>query len=331
METLRSVEIILQRLSDCPLNLVKVELETALTLLKGDPALFAVVRHIIETNPQALGTGPKAASLVTSFPNSSYESLDFANTPALRAALGYQVCESLLVQFASNSSRLMKSIEAIGGYYARFQHAGTDLRAHSESIRVFSEIFLRPLVDYLQLAMETQDKILYLLGRYRQRSEWFLDPDKIAEEVRAGGALENRLQRDLLGYIFDNGVDFSVESQAPRGGGRVDVLPVIPDRGHVPIEVKVFDGDSRTERHVSDGVQQAADYARTFNQPNAYYFVYNVAKDTSLRFPGSPLGANSFAVTRDDINVVCLVADLNRTLPSSQASELKLVEINLGR
>ena len=75
----------------------------------------------------------------------------------------------------------------------------------------------------------------------------------------------------------------------------------------------VFDGDSRTEEHVSDGVHQAADYARTFNQPNAYYFVYNVAKDTSIRFPGTPLGANSFVVARGDINAVCLVADLRRT------------------
>ena len=325
MQTLSNLETVLQRLSDCPLNLVGVELKTFLALLKGDSAMMPVIRRIIDTNTDALGSGPKAASIVNN-DNSGHENLEFASTPALRAALGYQVCESLVVQF-TNPSLLQKRLEAIGAYYARFQHANADLRSHSESVRVFSTVFLRPLVDYLSGAMALEDRILYLLSRYRQRSEWSLESGQLAAEVSQGGALENRLQKDLLRYIFDNGIDFSVESMTPRDGGRVDILPVIPDRGLVPIEVKVFDDATRTKSHVSEGIHQAADYARMFNQPTAYYFVYNIAKDTALVFGGSTLGANSTSVGIDEVNVICVVANLNRTLPSSRASELKRVTI----
>ena len=143
------------------------------------------------------------------------------------------------------------------------------------------------------------------------------------------GDLEDRLKKDLLKYLFDNDIEFSIESQEPSGGGKVDILPVLPDRGHLPVEVKVFDGDSRNRSYVSNGLAQAAEYGRKFNKPSAYYFVYNVAENRKLWIPGIETGRNVVKTNVGGIDVYSIVANLRITLPPSRAAEVEQVEIPL--
>ncbi len=327
MGTIHQLELIVERLQNCPRNLVRVELTMFRDQIESNPGMLTALQQIILSNEAALGGGPKAATLVNSIGSSGYSNLRFANTPALRAALGYQVCTVLLDSDFGKDIDFDTKVVKLGSHYASSQNPLSNPDNYSHAIKVFSMVFLRPLVSYLDGAMQTEERILFLLSRYKQRREWFTDAADIdvGHGDREDG--ETGLKKDILRYLFDNGVEFSVESQTPPGGGKVDVLAVLPDLGPLPIEVKVHDGENRNAVHVSRGIAQAADYGRKFNSLNAYFFVYNIAKDKVVTISGDRIGPN---VTRRHIGgiyVHSVVANLQITLPSSKASELQTIEI----
>ena len=296
MDTIRELEAILRRFERCPLNLARVELEMFRAALQRDIYFRTLLQDIIRRNEQSLGA--KAATIASDAKSSLWADLGFANSAALRAAVGYQVCECLLAE--RNAIVCGKKIVHLGAFYAAYQGARGEPTA-ADAIRVFSEVFLHPLVSYLRGALEVQAQIVLLLSRYKQRSEWFPDEGLTKAAQASTPGLESKLKKDFLRYLFDNGIVFSMESQAPPGGGVADVLPVLPEIGPLPIEAKVFDGESRNQSYISNGLAQAADYGRRFNSAYACYIVYNVAENTVLDLPGTATASN---VTRASISGV---------------------------
>lgn len=324
MKAIEELEVILARLERCPLNLVRVELDTFRHILEREPYVFSALKAIVSREDGNLGQ--KAPNIVDELQNSAWHSLEFANRSDMRAAVGYQVLIRLLEGYR-DWGNCGKQVVQLGALYAG--HLG-DRTSHTWSgadfTNTFAQVFLIPIITYLKQGINLHDHLLWLLKRYKQRLEWFGDQSKIEAEVKKKGDLENRLRREMLQYLFDNGVDFSIESQEPSGGGRVDILPILGDRGQLPIEVKVFDGD---RAYASRGLAQAAEYGRMFNQPNAYYFLYNVARDTIVRIPGTDIGNGVTSNKIGNIDVYSVVANVQNTLPASQAANLKQVEISV--
>lgn len=324
MDIVGEIEAILKRLEECPLNLARAELEMFRAALQRDTYFCALLQDLTRRNDQVLGA--RAADIASGPKSSPWADLGFANSAALRATVGYQICECLLGEV--NAIRCGKKMAEIGAFYAAYQgrvaHGGPE---HADAIRVFSEVFLHPLVSYLRGALEVQDQIILLLSRYKQRSEWFPEDGLIQAAQTKSPRLENRLKMDFLRYLFDNGMTFSIESQAPPGGGEADVLPVLPDVGPLPIEVKVFDGESRDKAYISRGLEQAADYGRRFNSPYACYIVYNIAENTVLELPGAATASNVIRTSSAGVDVLAIVASVCIRLPASQASKLRHVSI----
>ena len=324
MSTVSELEIILSRLEKCPVNLFRVELEMFLNILKSDTNLNSVISHIIISNQSELGA--KASNIVKDIQSSNWADLSFANSAALRAAVGYQVCECMLGDL--NAISCGKNAIAIGSKYAA--HRGVPKAPRSaEAICVFSEIFLQPLVSYIRSAMELHHRILLLLSRYRQRSEWFRDDAKVNTILENKGEIEKQLKRDFFLYLFDNGIDFSIESESPSGGAEVDVLAVLPELGPFPIEVKVFDGNKRGIDYISGGLAQAYEYARTFNSSEAYYIVYNVSENTRIVLPGTSIGSHVVKTQLSSITINSIVINLCTTYTASRAKYLNSVNIPL--
>ena len=216
MDTILELEAILKRFERCPLNLARVELEMFHNALLGNVYLSTLLQDLILRNEKSLGA--KSATIASDAKSSLWADLGFANSAALRAAVGYQLCECLLNE--RDAIMCGKKVLQLGGYYAAYQGTRGE-PAPADAIRVFSEVFLHPLVSYLRGALEIQDRVVLLLGRYKQRSEWFPDEGLINAAQAGTAGLENRLKKDFLRYLFDNGMVFSVESQAPwRWSGR---------------------------------------------------------------------------------------------------------------
>lgn len=325
MNTISQLENILTHFEKCPLNVFRVELEMFLNTLKADIHLTTILTEIVNSNEQALGS--KVASLVENIQTSTWADLSFANSASLRAAVGYKACQCLLGSYPKPLD-CGKQVVQIGNFYGHYQGEKGEL-PESNAINIFSEILLHPLVSYLRSSMEIRHRVLILLSRYRQRSEWFTDKEQIKVILESGKNIENKLKRDFLRYLFDNGIDFSVESEVPPGGGEVDVLAVLPEFGPLPIEVKVFDGEKRNASYITGGIAQTADYARKFNSPEAYYIVYNVAEDTKLSLPGISTGFNVVSIQLTPVTIHSISIDLRKTLPASQAKNQKTVNIPL--
>lgn len=312
---------ILDRLERCPLNLARVELEMFHSALRQDVYLNALLQNLLIRNEGILGA--RASTIASDVTSSSWADLGFANSAALRAALGYQVCECLLAE--RDAKKCGVKVMQLGAFYAAQQ--GIPAGPAVNAIRVFSEVFLHPLVSYLRGALETRDQMVLLLSRYRQRSEWFPDDDLIKAAQTGEVGLEGRLKKNFLRYLFDNGLIFSIESQAPPGGGEADILPMLPNVGPLPIEAKVFDGKSRNQSYVSRGLAQTGDYGRRFNSAYACYIVYNVAENTVLELPGTAIAPNVIRIPVSGVDVLAIAANVRITMPASQASNLTRVSI----
>ena len=312
---------ILDRLERCPANLARVELEMFRNALSQNVYLYTLLQELLRRNEKILGA--RASTIASDVSSSSWGDLGFANSAALRAAVGYQICECLLAE--RDAIKCCVKVMKLGAFYAAQQ--GIPVGPAADAIRVFSQVFLHPLVSYLRGALASRDQIVLLLGRYRQRSEWFPNEDLIKTARSGDTGLENRLKKDFLRYLFDNGLVFSIESQAPPGGGEADVLPILPDVGPIPIEVKVFDGKSRNQSYISRGLAQTGDYGRRFNSAYSCYIVYNIAENAELELPGTATASNVIRIPVSGVDVFAIVANVCRTLPASQASNLTRVSI----
>jgi len=97
MGTVEDLEVILERIERSPLNVARTEIEMFRRTLEQDPIFFTVIDKVIQTEQAVLGA--KAATLAKDPQHSAWADLSFANTPPLRAVVGYQVCVCLLESY----------------------------------------------------------------------------------------------------------------------------------------------------------------------------------------------------------------------------------------
>ena len=148
-------------------------------------------------------------------------------------------------------------------------HALSNERKHDEALNQFREMFLEPLYEYVDDALDQQGAVLSLLVKYKRKVEWF------EREVLAGLAAgdERKLARHLYAYLFDQGLDFHVEPQSVSGEADL----VAPE---LVLDAKVFDGGRRGISYLASGVHQVHTYAQDFNQEVGYLVVYKTCPET---------------------------------------------------
>jgi len=321
MATIEDLQIIMDRFTRSPVNLARVELEMFRRTIEQDPILWLPIERIMHTSGDM--TGSKVATLIKDPQGSIWGDLHFAAIPELRALVGYQFL-IILLESCKKTDEFVNKIISLGRYYWAYLGLANQNPSFLDCLKVLAGIFLDPLIIYLRSGMAIEEKLMSVLGRYRQRAEWF---GLEVEYDPADHELEQKLKKDLLKYLFDSGFDFSVESQIPSGGGKVDILPIIAGWGQLPVEVKVFDGRSRPHQNISSGLAQAADYARKFSKPTGYYIVFNLKQDSVLNMPGAKLGSNITKTNMQGVEVITFVSNLRMTIPSSHAAHLETIDV----
>lgn len=148
-------------------------------------------------------------------------------------------------------------------------HAISNERKHDDALNHFREMFLEPLYEYIDDALDQQGAVLSLLVKYKRKVEWF------EREAAAGMAEadERTLAKHLYAYLFDQGLDFHVEPQSASGEADL-VAP------QLVLDAKVFDGARRGTSYLASGVHQVHTYARDFNQEVGYLVVYKTCPET---------------------------------------------------
>lgn len=149
-------------------------------------------------------------------------------------------------------------------------------RRGEAALNVVKETIVLDLFEYLEEQLGGLSAVNGLLHKYRQYAEWFHTSELRAmaegyEDIDGEHALALHLQQ----YIFDQGVEFSIEPTS--ASGEIDL--VLRDSfGHfILIDAKYVKEGSRPSeitRKISRGFNQVARYCSDYNQPEGFLAVF---------------------------------------------------------
>jgi hypothetical protein len=133
-------------------------------------------------------------------------------------------------------------------------------------------VALDGLYEWIDEKIDSRNAVLGLLVKYKQRSEWF---GRERLRLLADGGGERALAVDLQQYIFDQGVEFTIEPTS--SSGEPDLVLRDTDDSHVILDAKyipVGAPPSEFKRKLSHGFHQVARYCHDFNEPVGYLVVF---------------------------------------------------------
>ena len=134
-----------------------------------------------------------------------------------------------------------KGIYAPKGYDQDCYWLYSNIRGSKDSMMLFKTDFIRPILNYIINQLTEENYILYLLDRYKQRTERFktINP----EEKR-----ELDLQQDLFLYLFDEGLELGNSTNI--GNGEVDFIIDVNGNPFI-IEAKLYKKGTSYKKYIS--------------------------------------------------------------------------------
>lgn len=148
---------------------------------------------------------------------------------------------------------------------------------------VFVRHFISPLFFYFDERLFDGSYMLFLLLKYKHKCEWFRRNqlyEKWSENTKYG---EKILAFNLYEYLYDNGVEFSIEPSS--ASGKADM--VMSQKSNAPIiaDAKIFNPDKGNGRdYISKGFRQIYMYTVDYNQSVGYLIIYKTC-EVELKIP----------------------------------------------
>lgn len=230
------------------------ELTFFMKWLQGEPYIAALLREI-ETAPITLDEWECPENL-------SEGTLRFPDTEHERAKICLELC---------------RKGEALS--YA--MEVGPTFNVDT-CLRYYVEVFVDPLLHYLEDRIEGGSAILAILERYKRRSEWFHRQSLYDRYLADTSKGEARLDDHLREYLVDQGVAYPF-SKPQSPSGEADVVAGLDSGDPLALEIKVFGGpNSYGSDYVRKGFAQACRYACDYNLPAGYLVVYNLSEKLLL-------------------------------------------------
>lgn len=183
------------------------------------------------------------------------------------AALGYEVMRRIV---NADMSRIHMIARGYGS-------AST----HNEAIEIIRDIFLEPFYEYVDEHLDDQRAMLALLLRYKYRSEWFHRERLWTLTQTEPQRAEKLLALDLYTFLYDQGIDFSIEPSSLTG--EVDLIGAQDSKDPLLADTKIFDGEVRGKNYLRKAFNQIYTYTQHHNEPFGYLVIFKTT-DKDLRF-----------------------------------------------
>tara|TARA_B100000953_G_scaffold272646_1_gene244228 strand:- start:4554 stop:5513 length:960 start_codon:yes stop_codon:yes gene_type:complete len=138
------------------------------------------------------------------------------------------------------------------------------------------ENYITPITNVLHDYLDKSNSVLYLLEKYKRRTEWFTKEKLFSDYDTATKNYEQILEDDLRLFLFDQGIDypFSTPSSA---SGRADIIGEIETDDPLIIEIKIFDRQkSYGKDRIKEGFTQIVKYANDYNKDVGYLVIFNM-------------------------------------------------------
>lgn len=162
-----------------------------------------------------------------------------------------------------------------------------------ERLELFKDIVIEPLFNFLHERIDSISYILYILEKYKLRTEWFTKKDLLTKYKSADKSYEDLLEEDLRLFLFDQGIDYPF-STPKSASGRADVVSLIDTSDPLVLEIKIYDSSKgyRKER-IQSGFAQIVKYTHDYHKDTGYLVVFNIdnveieiaGKETDNKWP----------------------------------------------
>lgn len=173
--------------------------------------------------------------------------------------------------------------------FRQIQHLNIFRAKDFEGVKnMLIEEYISPIIYYLHDRLEKSNSILYLLEKYKKRSEWFKKAELNISYSLATANYERIFEDDLRLYLFDQGIDYPF-STPKSTSGRADIVGEIDTLDPIVIEIKIFDRSRNYGKNrIKEGFAQIVKYTTDFNKDLGYLVIFNMNNvEIDLKFPES--------------------------------------------
>jgi len=193
----------------------------------------------------------------------------------------------------------------------------------SEVLDCIRDICLETFYEYVDEKLDAQRAMLTLLMRYKLRSEWFYR-DHLLKISQTKGGGEKALALDIYSYLYDQGIDFTIEPSSITG--EIDLMAVQNTENPLLLDTKIFDGKGRGKTYIRKGFNQIYTHTQQYNEFFAYLLIYKTT-EKDLRF-SLRLSGNIPMVIHNHKTIFLITIDLYpHDKPASKRSLIKATEI----
>jgi hypothetical protein len=138
------------------------------------------------------------------------------------------------------------------------------------------EEYIAPIIYFLHDRLDKSNSTIYLLEKYKKRTEWFTKLDLLYRYNNATKSYEKIFEDDLRLFLFDQGIDYPFSTPS-SSSGRADIVGEIETDDPLIIEVKIIDKNKRYgKERIKDGFTQIVKYSNDYNRNVGYLVIYNI-------------------------------------------------------
>jgi len=197
---------------------------------------------------------------------------------------------------------------------------------HAEMVSSFHSVFVEPFYEYLDEQLDDQRAALALLRRYKHKCEWFQREPLHIKATENTGRGEKELALHLYEYLYDQGLEFSIEPWSVSG--EADIVASQNRQDPFVADVKVFDPcKNKGKDYIARGFNQLYIYTRDYNEPFGYLVVFNIS-EYDLKFTMPTQEQATQLLTHNGKTIFLLTIDIHPYSESaSRRGKLQTIEV----
>ncbi|WP_034891665.1 hypothetical protein [Gillisia sp. Hel_I_29] len=143
--------------------------------------------------------------------------------------------------------------------------------------RICSDLIL-PFIQFIIDSLENSNSIVYLLEKYKKRTEWFTSEKLLNQYSLQTKNYEDSLEDDLRIFLFDQGIDYPFSTPKSKSG-RADIVGNIDTSDPLIIEIKIFDRKKKYgKKRIVEGFTQIRQYTENYNKTQGFLVIFNFDK-----------------------------------------------------
>lgn len=175
------------------------------------------------------------------------------------------ICFQLLKYFAKELGSFNVHESMIFGY--------NDFEATKSEI---IDNYIAPITNYFHDKLDKSNSTIFLLEKYKKRTEWFTKKELTKLYSSASKSYEQIFEDDLRLFLFDQGIEYPF-STPQSVSGRADIIGEIETNDPLIIEIKIFDRERGYGKdRIKEGFAQIVKYAQDYNKDVGYLVIFNM-------------------------------------------------------